>query len=820
MASAILLRVRWGPFAIVPLTVAAAPAAALPPAPWSSDPTAQAVALATIVAAWLAVAVWSVIRASRAREQANIARHWGLRLRGLLSTMPEAYLIVDADGTATGSDTLRGWLGLDARIAALDDLAVALGVSEFAGLRDDIQRLTLGGDGFSRFVVLPGTGRVLVAQGRPAPAEVAGERGVVVWFRDATDMQATVRALEDEKAQIAANLRAGIALFDSSPTPVWRRGPDLSLVAVNAAYARAVAMETPEAAVTAGAELAAGVDGTIAWARRARDENRIQVRETAVIIGDERRVLQITDVPMGNGEIGGFAIDVTDREEARAERDRLVRSHTDTLNRLSAGVALFGADKTLAFYNRAFSDLFALEEAFLEERPEFDRVFERMREARRLPESRDFPSWRRERRAWFTSAIETIEEMWALPDSAVVRVIAQPHPDGGLLLIFEDRTEQLRLASSRDTLIRVQQATLNNLFEGVAVFGADGRIQLWNEQFAKMWQFEGSELARLPTILDMLTQRAGLLADFERAKRVVGVLQELTTGQRREARSARVEMSDGRTVDFAAVPLPDGNALFTYVDVTDSVRIETALRDRNEALEAADRLKTAFVANISYELRTPLTAISGFSEMLAAGYAGSLNERQADYVQSILSSSNRLELLINDILDLATNEAGELALDRAEVPVEPLLRSVAAVAADSAGGRGLTLAVDAPPEVGSVEGDERRLKQLLNALINNAVRFTPPGGAIQISAVEEDAFVRIIVADTGIGVPEGEQELVFDRFRKGSNAPQQGTGLGLALVRQFAELHGGTVSLDSRLGEGTTVTVDLPRRLPPAAGDA
>jgi signal transduction histidine kinase len=647
---------------------------------------------------------------------------------------------------------------------------------------------------------------------------VAGERGIVVWFRDATDMQATVRALEDEKAQIAANLRAGIALFDSSPTPVWRRGPDLALVAVNAAYARAVAMETPEAAVAVGAELAPGLDGTIAWARRARDENRMQTRETPVIIGDERRVLQITDVPMGNGEIGGFAIDVTDREEARAERDRLVRSHTDTLNRLSAGVALFGADKNLAFHNRAFCELFGLDEAFVEERPEFDRVLERMREARRLPESRDFPSWRRERRAWFTSAIETIEEMWALPDSAVVRVIAQPHPDGGLLLIFEDRTEQLRLASSRDTLVRVQQATLNNLFEGVAVFGADGRIQLWNEQFAKMWQYEQSELARLPSIQDLLTQRAGLLADFDVAQRVVGVLQDLTTGQRRQTRSARVEMTDGRTVDFAAVPLPDGNALFTYVDVTDSVRIQTALRDRNEALEAADRLKSAFVANISYELRTPLTAISGFSEMLAAGYAGPLSERQADYVQSILSSSNRLELLINDILDLATNEAGELALDMAEVAVEPLLRSVAAVAEDSARGRGLTLAVDAPAEAGAIDGDERRLKQLFNNLINNAVRFTPPGGAIQLSAVDQDDFVRITVADTGIGVPEGEQELVFDRFRKGSNAPQQGAGLGLALVRQFVELHGGAVSLDSRIGEGTTVTVDLPRRRPVEPG--
>ena len=281
----------------------------------------------------------------------------------------------------------------------------------------------------------------------------------------------------------------------------------------------------------------------------------------------------------------------------------------------------------------------------------------------------------------------------------------------------------------------------------------------------------------------------------------------------------QVDFLDGRQLDFSAVPLPDGNVLFTYLDVTDRQRIESALRDRNEALEAADRLKSAFVANISYELRTPLTAISGFGEMLAAGYAGPMNERQSEYVGSILTSAERLQLLINDILDLAITEAGELALDLTEVGVAPLVEAIAAMAGEAARPREVTLSVAITSGAGSLEGDERRLKQILYNLMANAIRFTPRGGRVALSAAPDGDAIVFIVADTGIGIPADEQALVFDRFRKGSNAGSLGVGLGLSLVQQFVDLHHGTVALASVVGQGTTVTVRLPRRQPVRESD-
>lgn len=816
-----LRAVRVGRAKIIAIGIAIGIASATPSWAIDFDLTDREVGVSTsaiIAAAWLAFAVWAIIRGARSGVQARIAQTWGMRLRGLLSTAPGAYLVVGADGTAFCSDALRGWLDINHKVTALDDLAPTANsgvvAEDFDHLRADISALAMAGNDFARLLRAQGSTRVLIARGRAAPEAVAGEHGVVIWFRDATDTQAEVETLRRETQELSAELKAVTALLEAAPYPIWRRGADLKLRHVNAAYVEAVQAENAAAAVAEGAEL---VQNPLSLspdpvARRALELGEPQRREQPVIIAEQRRLLQIVDVPLGDDGVGGYAVDVTERAAARLERDRLEQAQRETFDRLSAGVARFAADQSLVFHNKAFGDLFRLDHAWLEERPEFVRVLERMRETRRLPEQRDFPSWRRARRAWFTDAVEAVEEIWALPDSSVIRVIAQPHPDGGLLMVFEDRTEQLKLASSRDTLVRVQQATLDNLHEAVAVFGADGRLQLANKRFAELWGLDAPMLVGKPHIDELLSSTEHMVVDPGRNDRVRELIHLTTASERREPRFDRVDLRDGRALEFAAVPLPDGNALFTYLDVTDSQRIETALRDRNEALEAADRLKSAFVANISYELRTPLTAISGFGEMLAAGYAGELNPRQSEYVGSIVTSSDRLQLLIDDILDLAITEAGQLALDMGRVGIEPLARSVAAMAADAAQTRGLTLDVAIEESAGAVEGDERRLKQALFNLVGNAIRFTPAGGHVELTASGNARGVTIRVVDTGVGIPDAEQELVFDRFRKGSNAGPQGVGLGLALVRQFVELHGGMVELTSRIGGGTTMTVRLPRK--------
>jgi signal transduction histidine kinase len=223
-------------------------------------------------------------------------------------------------------------------------------------------------------------------------------------------------------------------------------------------------------------------------------------------------------------------------------------------------------------------------------------------------------------------------------------------------------------------------------------------------------------------------------------------------------------------------------------------------------------------------LRTPLNAIIGFAEILDQSYFGELTQRQAEYSRGILEASNRLLSLINDILDIATIEAGYLQLDLATVNVSDLLAGLEKFAAERARNRDLRFAIDCPPDIGTVIGDERRLRQAVYNVVSNALKFTPPGGQIVVSARREEDSMAITVTDTGIGIDPHDQGIVFERFaRVSSQGRQTGAGLGLALVKRLIELHHGTVELHSTPGEGTQVTCHVPIAGPPpkpAASDA
>ncbi|MFL6861969.1 MAG: sensor histidine kinase, partial [Allosphingosinicella sp.] len=260
--------------------------------------------------------------------------------------------------------------------------------------------------------------------------------------------------------------------------------------------------------------------------------------------------------------------------------------------------------------------------------------------------------------------------------------------------------------------------------------------------------------------------------------------------------------------------LPDGNALFTMLDISDSRKAEAALRERNEALEEADRLKTAFVSNMSYELRTPLTSIAGFAEMLSAGYAGPLAPMAGEYVGAILESVARLGALIDNVLDLTQSDTGGLLLAEEEVDLAELCGELAEGVRGLAERKGVELAVELTPEIGIVTGDRRRLSQAVGNVLRNALLYTGAGGRVLLRAEGGRDSARIIISDNGRGIAPADQARVFDRFQRtveGRGEEQAGIGVGLPLARQFVEAHGGTVQLQSREGEGTTVIIRLPR---------
>ncbi|MGZ8361929.1 MAG: PAS-domain containing protein [Allosphingosinicella sp.] len=772
--------------------------------------------VALVAGAWLAVAMIATWRARRLAASAREVLDENARLGALLAAGPASPMLVARDGTLHGHDRIAAAVGMETMPIywqAFIDQATLDGEQAAALARGVAEAAT--GSAFSLPLRPSESGRVYRVEGGPAPSDFP-ERTVLVWFHDVTEIEEQATALRARLERRSAALEALTRLLELAPFPMWHRGPDLALSMVNSAYVAAVEAEDAATVVAEGIELIEDVSAPLPPPDAVEESHpKAPVHRTVpVTIASERRTMHIVEVPLGNNGVAGYAIDIEDQEQARAELARFARAQRDMLDRLSAGVAQFARDRSLIFFNQPFARLFSLTADFLADQPEFDRLIDAMREAGHLPEVRDFPEWKNEHRGWFTSGLSADEEEWLLPGGKHLRVVAQPLPDGGLLLIFEDRTEQIQLASARDTLLRVRSATFDNLFEAVGVFASDGRLNLWNNRFTQIWGFDEEQLAMHPRV-DSLTPH--LAARLKQPKHA-GLVRELVRSatQERKQRSGRVAMVDGREFEFAAVPLPDGNALFTMLDITDSRKVEAALRDRNEALEEADRLKTAFVSNMSYELRTPLTSIAGFAEMLEGGYAGKLPPTAAEYVTAILDSVGRLGALIDNVLDLTQSDMGGLLLAEDEVDLALLCHEAAGSVRDAAGRKGIELEVDIVPSVGLVTGDTRRLGQAIGNVLANSLMYTGTGGRVTLRAEGGKKEARVIVSDNGRGIEPAEQGKVFDRFHRtvDGRADEGATvGIGLPLAKQFIEAHGGSIQLKSQIGTGTTVIITLPRTI-------
>jgi signal transduction histidine kinase len=622
-------------------------------------------------------------------------------------------------------------------------------------------------------------------------------------------VRANVQRVEREAAEDA--VRRLEAALDALPVPLWRRDSEQRLAWCNAAYADSAGAERAaliEGAAKLGGEALARKHATLA--RLALAARTAQSESAHLIVAGARRLYDFVEAPLPDGGTIGMAVDQTERDEAGLELARHIGAQGVVLETMPVAIAIFGADRRLKYHNGAYARLWRVDEDWLESEPEYGEVLERLRERRRLPEFADFRMFKRQRLALFESIFEPIDELMYLPDGTTLRERCLPHPLGGLLFAFEDVSDRLTLERSYNTLIAVQRATLDNLQEGVAVFGSDGRLKLHNPAFARIWNIPDAAFIAEPHAGEVIERMRPFYPadeDWEETKaRIAGDI-----GAREPAR-ARIERADGRILDYALVPLPDGATQLSYADVTDKVRVERALRERAEALEAADRLKSEFISTVSYELRTPLNTIIGFAEMLAKRYFGPLNERQVEYCDDILSASQRLLAIINDILDLASIDAGRMTLDLAPVTIADLLAETAQIMGDLARERELALVTQAAADLPRLRGDSRRLKQALCNLVSNAVKFTPPGGTITLSAERAGPVVALSVADTGTGISAEDQGRVFKEFERGSSpdAKRMGAGLGLALVKRIVELHGGTVHLASLEGHGTTVLARVP----------
>jgi signal transduction histidine kinase len=641
--------------------------------------------------------------------------------------------------------------------------------------------------------------------GRPIEAEGRAVGGrAVLRLRDVSGIESELIDLAARHDRLTNDVETMKALLDSLPAPVWARDENGRLVFVNNAYARAVEAKDSTDAVARELELLdrAARDEL----RRARSVGEPYAGRLPAIAAGERRIFDVVNAPSGAGS-AGMAIDRTEVETMRAELARMIEAHRRVLDQLATGVAIFNVDRKLIFYNSAFRSLFELDAGLLDQTPTDTAVLDTLRTARKLPEEQDFRLWKQQLYEAYR-AVEPKEHMWHLPDGRTLRVVTTPNPEGGVTYLYDDVTERLDMHRRYDALIKVQGETLDHLAEAVAVFGSDGRVRLHNPAFQRMWKLSPEALDAHPHI-EAVTAWCQALHDDNSVWR--SLRSAITAIDEREPIVARVERRDGMMIDMTTMPLPDGATLVTFQDMSDTVNVERALLERNEALVAADGIKIEFVHHVSYELRSPLTNIIGFAHFLGDPAFGPLTDKQREYLGYITTSTNALLALINNILDLATIDAGAMALTLGDVDIRASMDAAAEGLLDRLVKSNLKLDIRAENGIGSFTADERRLRQILFNLLSNAVGFSPEGGTVTLSAQRRPDAVVFTVTDRGPGIPPDAKDKVFDWFETDSMGSQhRGTGLGLSLVRSFVELHGGTVTIDSTLGQGTTVTCVFP----------
>lgn len=607
--------------------------------------------------------------------------------------------------------------------------------------RLDMAMARLAEDGASFRVCLRTVDSVsLLAQGdrRPATRDMLA-------LSDGADTEARAR-LEVELDQVRAERDRLTGLLDAVPLPVWhRQGGELASWG-NRAYRDAVgagAIQDGLREIGHGVVPADSVGrpgGALAEAAwRAGSSRRASHH---VVVGGHRRLLEINECPLPDdlGQ-GGFALDLTALEETQRELAEHIGSHAEVLSELTAAIEIYGANRRLKFFNTAFLRLFQLEdiEDRLAAEPDIGTVLEEMRARRRLPETADFPGYKRERAEQFTSVIEPTEHLLSMPDGTFLRQRIAPHPMGGLLFTYEDITDRLTLQASYELQAAVQRATLDNLFEGVAVFGADARLKLCNPVFSAMWGVEPDLLSAEPHVSDLIERTQHLFDDGGNWPDYAEWIMTRVTDPIRE--TGRMERADGMVLDYATIPLPDARTLFLFTDVTGSVRAESALRERNRALEKADLDRLAFIADLAGALRLPLHAIHGASDILASQYFGRLTERQREYADAIARDADHVVSIIDDIQDMAVLESGDAELDLSPVPVAELLRAARAQVAERPGQETLVVETRCEDSIGPVFLDRRRLEQAL---------------ALAIAWLAEDgARVRLMAArHNGDGDPQ------------------------------------------------------------------
>lgn len=721
----------------------------------------------------------------------------------LLESSPYYWIVWDPEAAQLYlSPEAQQALKMDAAQISFSNFLLSFPEKTAAYLAHSLERLSADGAFFEGTVALRDAEHVFSLSGVARSPRVIGAP-LVLWLRP--------HILKEDGA--AGMSYIGLRnMLDGLPFPVWHRDATGQLNYCNRAYAEALD-QTPAEVLkyqeTLWTDVLFPVSPSVDHAVAARREH--------IVLQGSRRFIEFREVPFPytQGRMG-YTLDLSDAELVQKQLERHVSAQQELLERLSCGVTIYSSDQQLQFFNHAYARMYQLDENWLNTGPYLSEILEQLNRKGMLPEESDFPAFKRRTTSLFTSLMAPIQELSHLPDERTMRMVTSPYPMGGLFFLFEDVTDSLVLERQTNMQMAVLKVSAAQLHEGVAIFSNNHTLKLSNPAFSKLWgrgeHFvrEGMHISELCESLRPLFVDAQAWETYKDT-----IIESLTE---RVQKSGRLRYKEGMILEYLYAPLPDGSHFLRYLDISQEQRIQDALREGNAALESSERLKSIFLDHISYELKAPLHTIIGFSEILAAQYLGPLNEAQGAYCRGILQASRQQLALVDEMVDLATIEAGHLSLGLQAISVGQMLDTVVAAVDAQALRQDVRLIAQAVVGLEDIAGDERRLKKALTRLLLHIVTQSPPGGQVSIEAQSSSDLWEIGIVyctDPVIPLLGGDVSGLGIEGKNGPNlGPNPGFEMSVSLLKRLVELHGGQAHLETKEGKGR-LSCQMPLRLAP-----
>lgn len=607
-------------------------------------------------------------------------------------------------------------------------------------------------------------------------------------------------------------------ILNTLPIYIWQRDIDLKIKYCNKKYADA--LETSVASViqsnlnlpmmkkNKGASLE----------QLAMASGKPQTIRKHAIINGSRRLLELTEVPMtSKSQQIGYAIDVSEEERLLKEYDKLKIQTNETFNYISVPIAIFDANTNLIFANNAMLKLFDLNEAYVSSSPNFSQILDKLMEERKLMDVDDYQKFKQKLLNYFRDVVAPIYTFTHIPNGKSLNIMISPNYGGGLIFVFEDITEKLTIEREYNALSAVQKETLEHLHEGILVFGMDNRLRMINPSTRNIWTIPFDKNIEDMHIKDFFTISMDTFeSDHEKES---WISQVINMSEQRKETTGILTFKGKINIDYAYVPLPDGMNLIRFVDITDRAKLEKALVEKTETMQQISNLKSSFIANMSYELKSPINTITGFSEILINQYFGSLNEKQTEYCSSIISSANKLSEMIDILLNLSHIEAGKSKMQYADILISDLFTELINMFVDNINDKKINITTSITASSNTLYIDVNSIKQMLFQMFSMVIKTTQIGGTISLDVIDSQNtpnYVDISIKHTGVGMPPEQLDRIRDLLLNDKdikNVASSTSDFLLLFANHVTRMHNGKLIVNSKQNEYTEIIFRIPTKI-------